>query len=118
MDTMILKDGTIINLKAGADISNLVVHCVDATAVGVLLSKLTKDNLSSVLVKNEAGFLNGTYSNMVLMPGNYEITEDGILVTIKIREMTEVEKKIAELEASQTVQNAAIDDLANTVSGV
>lgn len=116
MDTMILNDKTIINLKAGADLANLVTLCTDTIAAGLLLSKLTKDNLSSVQLKNEAGFSNGTYSDMVLMPGNYEITDDGVIVTIKIREMTEVEKKLAELEVSQAVQNAAIDDLANTVS--
>lgn len=113
MDTMILKDGTIINLKAGADIANLVTLCADATAVGILISKLTKDNLSSVQLKNEAGFSNGTYSDMVLMPGNYEITDDGILMIIRIREMTEVEKKLAELEASQSVQDQTIAGLVN-----
>ena len=30
---------------------------------------------------------------------------DGILVTVKIREMTELEKKIIELESSHAVQN-------------
>lgn len=32
--------------------------------------------------------------------------------------MTELEKKIIELESSQTVENEVIDDLANIVNGV
>ena len=115
MDTMILKDGTNINLNTGASLVNLTVACADANTLGTLFSKLTKDNLSSVQIKNEAGFSNGVYSNTVLMPGNYEIIDGGFLVTIRLREMTDIEKKLAELEASQSVQDQTIAGLVNEV---
>ena len=54
-DTMILKDGTIIELETGASLGDIRVVAPDRAAMADTWAKLTPENLAVIQVKNEAG---------------------------------------------------------------
>lgn len=115
-DKLILKDNTIINLEAGASISSMVTNCADWMDVATMMQKLTGDNLSDIQVQNGEGLTVGHYTDMVLQPGGWEVHENGIHITISIREKTDIEKAINILQEGQAVQDGAIEDLAAVTS--
>jgi hypothetical protein len=82
-----------------------------------VLPKLTKTNLASAQVKNGEGHTVGNYTDLVLQPGSWEIKEDGIHITISLREKTEIEKRLDNVEAGQETQDGAIAEIAGMVGG-
>lgn len=65
-DTMILNNGTVIELEAGASLGALQVATPDRTAMAATWSKLTPENLASVQIKNGDGLVVGNYTDLVL----------------------------------------------------
>lgn len=115
-DTLILKDGSIIELESGASLSALTVLSNTKEDFVKTWDKLTEDNLSEVTFKNTSEVVIANYTNLVLISETSVINEDGILTTYSLREKTEVEVRLDALEVGQEVQNTAIDDLATTVA--
>lgn len=116
-DTLILKDGTIIELEAAGSMGRLVSCFTDWDTAIVTLKKLTKDNLSVAQVKNGAGLVVGNYTDLILKPGEWKMGPDGVWITISLREKTEEERRLDALEAGQEIQDGAIIDLAGIVGG-
>lgn len=121
-DKLILKDGTEIELEAGASLSDMKVISSDKASMASTWDKLTTDNLKSVQVKNGDGLVVGNYENLVLDSETSKVQEDGsILTSFHIRQKTETElirEEIEELKAGQEVQDGAISDLGATVSDI
>ena len=115
MDKFILADTTAINLQAGAGISNMTTVCKDWEEVATLIPKLTPENLSNVKVQTGEGLTIGNPHDLVLQPGSWEVKEDGIHITISLREKTSIEKRLENVEAGQQTQDGAITDLGETV---
>ena len=115
-DTLILKDGTEIELESYSSLSELKVLSADKADFVKLWDKMTDDNLSDVEIKSGAGVVAAKYTNLTLVNETSSITADGILTSFNIREKTDVENRLDALEAGQEVQNTAIDDLATTVA--
>lgn len=115
MDKFILADTTAINLQAGAGLSNMTTIYKDWEEVASLMPKLTPENLSSVQVQTGEGLTIGNYTDLVLQPGNWETKDDGIHITISLREKTDFEKRLENVEAGQQTQDGAITDLGETV---
>ena len=65
-DTMILKNGTIIELEAGASLGALQVAAVGRAAMVATWEVLTPDNLAAVQIKNGDGVTVGNYVDLVL----------------------------------------------------
>ena len=61
-DTLILKDGSVIELEAGASLSALQVVSTDKAAMVTTWDKFIADNLAQVQVKNGDGLTVGNYT--------------------------------------------------------
>ena len=116
-EKMILNDGTTIELETGASLTGLTTIYADWTIAAVVLPKLTKANLASVQVQNGQGLTVGSYSDLVLQPGTWEVKGDRVHITISLREKTEIEKRLDNVEAGQETQDGAIAEIAEMVGG-
>ena len=118
-DTLILKDGTIIELEAGAYLSNIQVVAADRAGMMAIWEKMTADNLSSVQIQMGDGLTIGTYTDLVLVSETSTVSPDGtVLTSYHLREKTDEEKRLDALEEGQTVQDGAISDLGSATSAL
>ncbi|KJJ75434.1 hypothetical protein [Clostridium sp. FS41] len=119
-DTLILKDGTVIELEAGASIGAMQVLSADKESMVSTWDMLTKDNLSSVQIKSGEGEVIGNDTDLLLVSETSVVQEGGtILTTYSLRKKTEMEKileRLAAVEEGQQVQDGAINDVA-TLTG-
>lgn len=99
-DTLILKDGTVIELEAGASFGAMQVLSGDKATMVSTWDKLTRDNLSSVQIKNGEGEVIGNDTDLLLVSETSMVQEDGsILTTYNLRQKTEMEKILERLAA-------------------
>ena len=118
-DKLILKDGTAIELEAGASLTALQVMCPSADEVIPLWKSLTQENLQEITVKNGADLTVGVYSDMILTEPHIQATEQEngtVKVVFGLREKTVEEKRLDALEESQATQDGAIKDLGEATS--
>lgn len=116
-DTLILKDGTVIELEAGASLRTLQVAASNREAMAAVWSKFTPENLAEVQVRNSAGLTVGNYNDLVLVTETSIVASDGsVETTYCLREKTAEEKRLDALEEGQEVQNGAIADLGEVAS--
>ena len=85
-DTLILKDGSVIELESGANLSALVVLSATKEDFVSTWNKLTVDNLSEVIVKNTSDVVVANYTNLALVNETSTITNDGISTVFNLRE--------------------------------
>lgn len=98
-DTLVLKDGTIIELEAGASLSALQVVSSDKAAMLATWQQLTPANLAEVQVKNGASLTVGNYKDLVLISEtSVERSEGDILTTYNLRAKNATEKRLDALE--------------------
>ena len=115
-DTMILKNGTIIELEAGTSLGALQVAAANRAAMVTTWEALTPDNLTAVQIKNGDGLVVGNYTNLVLVSETSMVAADGtVLTTYNLREKNDEEKRLDALEEGKAVQDGAIDDLGKVV---
>lgn len=81
-DTLILKDGTAIGLEAGASLGALQVISADKASMVSTWDKLTKDNLSSVQIKNGEGEVIGNDTDLLLVSETSMVQEDGCILSL------------------------------------
>ena len=120
-DKLILKDGSVIELEAGASFTALQVICQSSDDVIPLWKRFTKENLQEVTVKNGADLIVGVYAGMVLTEPHIQATEqeDGtVKVIFGLREKTAEEKRLDALEEGQATQDGAIKDLGEATSNL
>lgn len=58
-DILVLKDGTAVELEAGANLFNMQVRSANKVGMVNVWDKLTAENLSSVQIKNGSGLTVG-----------------------------------------------------------
>ena len=118
-DTMILKDGTVIELEAGASLTDIRVASVDREEMSVTWGKLTEDNLKEVTIKNDAGLVCATYTDLVLVSETSTVAADGsVLTSYQLREKMDTEKRLDALETGQEVLIGAVSDLGTATSAI
>lgn len=118
-DTMILKDGTTVELEAGASLAAIQVAAADRTAMLQVWQKLTEENLAEVQIKNGSGLTVGTYTNLMLVSETSTVDADGaVTTTYNLREKSAVEKRLDSVETGQKIQDGAIGDLGETVGSL
>ena len=92
-DKLILKDQTTIEIEAGATLSAITVLSSTKEEMIEKWDKLTKENLSSVEVKNSEDVSIATYTELILVSETSVILEDGTISTsFNLREKTDIEK--------------------------
>ena len=120
-DTMILHDGTVIELETGASLRDIRVVAPDRVAMAATWAKLTPENLAVVQVKNEAGLTAGNYTDLVLDDETSKVAADGtVLTSYRLRPKTDLERleeRVGAVETGQDVQDGAIIELADIVAG-
>lgn len=118
-DILVLKDGTAVELEAGASLSNMQVRSANKVGMVNVWDKLTAENLSSVQIKNGSGLTVGNYKDLVLVSETSAVQQDGTVLTFFcLREKDALEKRIEAVEEGQAVQDGAIMDMADMVSGL
>lgn len=116
-DIMILKDGTAIELEAGASLGAVQVSVADRATMLQTWEKLTEDNLAEVQLQNGSGLTIGTYKDLVLVSETSVMAANGtVTTTYSLREKTDVEKRLDNVEAGQSIQDGAIADLGEVSS--
>lgn len=92
-DKLILKDQTTLEIEAGASLSAITVLSTTKEEMIEKWDKLTKENLSSVEIKNSEDVLIARYENLILVNETSVILEDDTISTsFNLRAKTDVEK--------------------------
>lgn len=118
-DKLILKDGTIIELEAGASLAALQVQATDRTEMAATWAQLTPENLAEVQVQDGNGLTDWNYTDLMLVSETSVVAADGsVLTTYNLREKTAEEKRLDALETGQKVQDGAIEDIAVATSAI
>lgn len=116
-DKLILKDGAAIELEAGASLGAIQVSASDRSAMLQIWEKLTERNLAEVNIQNGSGLTVGSYKNLVLVSETSIVKKDGtVITTYCLREKTDMEKRLDNVEAGQAIQDGAIADLGEVSS--
>ena len=121
MEKMIVKDKTELEIMNGASLNAITAVADDWTALGAIAEALRESgNLDEVHFKTDET-VTGEYRNMKLESPLFsavDIAEDGkIHVTFGIRQKTEMEMTIEQLQKGQGVQDGAIMELAEMMGG-
>ncbi len=116
-DKLILRDGAAIELEAGASLGAIQVSASDRSAMLQIWEKLTEGNLAEVNIQNGSGLTVGSYKNLVLVSETSIVKKDGtVITTYCLREKTDMEKRLDNVEAGQAIQDGAIADLGEVSS--
>lgn len=116
-DKLILRDGAAIELEAGASLGAIQVSASDRSAMLQIWEKLTEGNLAEVNIQNGSGLTVGIYKNLVLVSEISIVKKDGtVITTYCLREKTDMEKRLDNVEAGQAIQDGAIADLGEVSS--
>lgn len=112
MDKIILKDKTTYPLVDGASIGNIQIKASGMTIVNEISEKFNSDNLSDVTITTN-DIVSGKYTDLVSESFSYAKTEDETvyLVTISLREKTDIEKRLDSLEKGHIANATAIDSI-------
>ena len=115
-DTMILKDGTTVELEVGASLAAIQVAAADRTAMLQIWQKLTEENLAEVQIKNGSGLTVGTYTDLMLVSETSTVDVDGaVTTTYNLREKSAIEKRLDSVETGQKIQDGPIGGQGETV---
>ena len=112
MDKIILKDKTTYPLVDGASIGNIQIKASGITIVNEISEKFNSDNLSEVTITTN-DVVSGKYTDLVSESFSYVKTEDetAYIVTISLREKTDIEKRLDSLEKGHIANATAIDSI-------
>ena len=112
MDKIILKDKTAYDLLDGAYVGNIQIKANGMTIVNEISEKFNSDNLSEVTITTN-DVVSGKYTDLVSESFSYAKTEDetAYIVTISLREKTDIEKRLDSLEKGHIANATAIDSI-------
>ena len=112
MDKIILKDKTTYDLLDGAYVGNIQIKANGMTIVNEISEKFNSDNLSEVTITTN-DVVSGKYTDLVSESFSYTKTEDetAYIVTISLREKTDIEKRLDSLEKGHIANATAIDSI-------
>lgn len=117
-DTLVLKNGEVIELEECSSLSNMKVLSADKAAMVSVWEKLTPEELALVQVKNAEGLTIGNYSNLRLVSETSTINADeSVLTSFSLRQKSAEELRLEALEEGQEIQNGAIEELAAMAAG-
>lgn len=124
MDYITFKDGTKIEIEEKSSIDH-IVHVAETETDAVSVCDLvTKDNVSHVAFSSDLGGTYGVYDGLIIASQptrQNEVDEEEqptgkVIVVISLREQTEIEKRVTELEETQAIQDGAIEELAEIIA--
>lgn len=108
-DKLILKDQTTLEIESGATLSSITVLSSTKEEMIEKWDALTKENLSSVEIKNSDDVLIARYESLILVSETSVVLEDGTISTsFNLRARTQTEIDIDELKNDMNALNEAI----------
>ena len=116
-----LADSTQIPIEDGASLDHIEHIAENEAAALAVGAAFTAANLAHVEFSTDPeDEPHGVYENLALIePPTRQDTDDGkVLVTIRLREKTDLELRVDALEESQATQDGAIEDLGLAVSDI
>lgn len=116
MNVLVLKNGTKINLAAGASLSDLQVESDSREAMLETWKQLTDENLKAIRIETEEGLTIGNYKDAILVSETSVLEGEKVKTSFNLREKTSEEKRLDALEEGQAVQDGAIEDLGAATS--
>lgn len=118
-DKLILKDKTKIELETGASLDNIGVIFDSRGKMLAAWERMSQENLSEVRIESGAGITIGRYSDLVLVSETSTMDAEGkVHTSFRLREKSELEKKINKMEDTQGMVLGAIDDLGVVTSAL
>ncbi len=124
MDKIILKDGSIIEIKESSNSDSFCKKFTDPQEYLRTLEKLTQDNLSAYQVQNSEGLTCANPVNKECLTQNVTAlrSEDGILtgldVTFNITDVDMLAKAVKDIQAGQQTQDGAIADMGEIIGKI
>lgn len=119
MDKLILGNQSEIEIESASSLSDIKV--VSDTKYDMISTwdMLTEENLKTVQIQNADGLTLANYADLILVSETSTVQADStILTSFNLREKTDIEKRLDSLEDGQDVQDGAISDLGEAVSGL
>ena len=120
MDNKIkLNDGTEIEPILLPSLGAITVLVADVEDLQNLKDMLTEDNLSVVEIYNGSGYMTGAYEHLALDNVWHIIwVSDGIEATFGLRQKTDQEIRIENIEKNMQITDGAVNSLAGVVGEV
>lgn len=114
---IVLKDRTTQEVIESKCESNKIVACFENVEdLDAFRKKLTNDNLSEFKYQKDNKVI-GEYENYTYESVSYVESDGSIKATFSIRQLSDVEIRLAAVERGQEAQDAAIEDLATMAAG-
>lgn len=111
MEKVVLKDGTEIKICDGAAENCIAVPFTEETEVAGIVGNFTLENLKEFKIYNASGVLCTTITNKKLK--SYTTNLEEKTVTLNLEDVSELEKRLENLETTQELQDEAITELAS-----
>lgn len=121
MNKIVFTDKTEFEIMPGSSIGEITAICTDFADLGIFTDALRKTgNLKNINFKQDE-LVTGTYENLTFasdLYNNVKVLKDGrVLATFALRNKTDMELQIEQIQADQLVQDGAIMDLAEMLGG-
>ena len=116
MEKVVLKDGTEIKICDGAAENCITVPFTDESEVAGITENFTQQNLEEFKIYNASGVLCTTITNKKVK--SYTTNLEEKTVTFNLENVSELENRVSELEATQEMQDIAITELAEMATEV
>ncbi|MBQ2801746.1 MAG: hypothetical protein IJF03_10160 [Lachnospiraceae bacterium] len=110
MEKVVLKDETEIVICDGAAENCITVPFTDESEVAGITENFTQQNLEEFKIYNASGVLCTTITNKKVK--SYTTNLEEKTVTFNLEDVSKLENRVTELEATQEMQDEAIMELA------
>lgn len=113
-----LKNNTELTVTDACTSTSIVAEFTSAEEIENFRKKLTDENLSSFkYIKEDDNTVIGEYHNYTFENVSYWYSEEEevFVVTFNIRQLNDIEIRLAAVEAGQTTQNDAIAEMSEIV---
>lgn len=118
-DKIILSNGSEIQIESGASLRDIRVLFPDRPSMLAVWTEMTEENLSEVTVRNGDGITVGRYESLILENETSKVLKDGsVLTSFRLREKTDMEKRMDAAESGQEMLVGAVDDLGAVTSAL
>ena len=110
MEKVVLKDGTGLEIQNGATENTLTMQLTEENTLEKLVATMTEENLAEYKILTESGVECTTLKDKYVK--SYTVNTEENTVRFHLTDVDTVVKRLAELEATQEMQDEAITELA------
>lgn len=112
---IILKDNTELAVSENCTATSIVSEFNSVEDIEEFRKKLTEDNLSSFKYLNDEGTISGEYKNYKFENVTYSEQKNMFIAIFNIKQLSDIEIRLAAVEAEQTTQNDALAEMSEVV---